>query len=230
MAPPWWTVSVEMAHYMKGRGALSHNYCVLCTSISFLIPKKKNSKKISHFLFFERNRHLPRDFSFSSPIIEQVSIAISVSFDSSSSSNSEFLAFSLGGEGFYLEHFEMPERDADEDRFSALGVRNVLNEEKVKASVMTYFVPIEIEIAVPHKYDSVMRPPIGFCVVYLDYFRVGFRLPMFPLLVSFLNHYRISLSWLVPNAITMVIAFQLFCVRNEKRVASSVLPFRAFSP
>lgn len=40
-----------------------------------------------------------------------------------------------------LEHFEMLEQDLVEDRFSTLGVRNMLNEKEVRTSAMTYFAP-----------------------------------------------------------------------------------------
>lgn len=60
----------------------------------------------------------------------------------------------------------------------------------------------------------------------MDYFKASIHLSQFALLVSLLNHYRIVLPQLVPKAIRMVIAFQLFC--DNKRVTFSVPLFRSF--
>lgn len=77
----------------------------------------------------------------------------------------------------------MPKCDPDGDQFSTLSVKNSLKDERARNLVLAYFIPLEIEIVVSRRYDSVMRPPVGFSSVYLDYLKIGFHIPLFPLLI-----------------------------------------------
>lgn len=61
-------------------------------------------------------------------------------------SGDSFLVFFLGGESFSPTHLEMPNRDMDGDKFSALGFRNSLNEERTRDHAMMYYTPLKIEI------------------------------------------------------------------------------------
>lgn len=59
--------------------------------------------------------------------------------------------------------------------------------------------------------------------MYVDHFKAGLRLSLFPFLVDILTHYELALPQLMPNAIRTLIAFQLFY--DRKRVRCSVALF-----
>lgn len=149
----------------------------------------------------------------------------SPSFSSFSSGNL-FLVFALGREGFTSVNLEVPHRDLDENRISALGFRISLSKEKIKEIAMLYLIPSKTKIAISHSYDSVMNPLVGFCSVHVDDLRGRLCFPFFSLLLNLLSHYNISLTQLVPNTIKTVIGFQLLC--DEEKAKGFVTLFRIF--
>lgn len=96
----------------------------------------------------------------------------------------------------------------------------------MQSHCVRFFVPTDQELIVPRDDDTVLHPPVGCCAVYIDHFKAGLRLPLFPFLFDILVYYRSTLSQLVPNVVCTVIAFQLFC--DRKRVGCSVPLFRRF--
>lgn len=73
--------------------------------------------------------------------------------------------------------------------------------ELLHALAMRFFVPANQELVVPRGRDTVLHPPVGFSAVYVDHFKVGLRLPLFPFLVDIFVYYELALSQLVPNVI-----------------------------
>lgn len=137
-----------------------------------------------------------------------------------------FNIFTLGEEGFQFVSFLVFPRMKRENRVTALSFKNSLSQERIRALVIRYFILLELEIVVPRRGDTVLHPSEGFCAIYVDYFKVGLRLPLFLFLIDILNHYELALPQLAPNVIRTVITFQLFC--DYKRVGCFVSLFRRF--
>lgn len=68
--------------------------------------------------------------------------------------------------------------------------------------------------------------PIGFLAAYLDKFRVGLTLYLFPFLLLILRHYIVALAQLMPNAIKTIIGFYIHYLKRG--VEPSIVLFRCF--
>lgn len=148
------------------------------------------------------------------------------SSSSSSSSGAHFRPFSLGEDGFRSCDIDILPPVGGESRVSASSYRNSVPKKRLHALAMWFFVPADQELIIPRGRDTVLHPPVGYCAVYVDHFKAGLRLPLFPFLLDILIHYELALSQLVSNAIRTLIAFQLFC--DRKRVRCSIALFRHF--
>lgn len=93
-------------------------------------------------------------------------------------------------------------------------------------NLFSVFCSPKLEIIVPQRGDSVLHPPIGFNAVYVDHFKAGLHLSLFPLLLNILDHYHLALSQLISNAIQKVVVFQIFC--DSQKIRSSIDLFRRF--
>lgn len=129
------------------------------------------------------------------------------SFYSSSSKGLRFRFFLLGEEGFNSVSIPTLPSINGEHRVSASLFRNSLAPNRLHALAEQYYVLFDQEMLVPRSRDTVLHHPEGFCAIYVDHFKAGLRLPLFPFLVDILLHYELALSQLVPNAICTVISF-----------------------
>lgn len=121
---------------------------------------------------------------------------------------------------------KIPNRDPYSGGLSTIGSKCSLDKEKIRWLTMRYIIPSDIEIAIPHKYDRVRYPPVGLSVLYINYLKVGLRLPLFHHLMNILEHYHIALTQLESNAIRIVVVSQFYY--NKKKVESSVVLFKIF--
>lgn len=80
------------------------------------------------------------------------------------------------------------------NRFSTYCFKNSMGNERITEITMAYFIPPEIEIAVPRSHHSEMNPSVVICFVYVDHLSGGLRFRLFPLLINLFNHYNISLT------------------------------------
>lgn len=128
-----------------------------------------------------------------------MSVSSSDSSFSSSSFGQFFDVFSFGGEDFRSANLPVPPRTDGEGRAAASSFKNSLSREHVRTLAVHFFVPPDLEIAVPRRGDTVLHPQEGFCALYIDHFKVGLRLPLFPFLLVILAHYEIALPQLVPK-------------------------------
>lgn len=79
----------------------------------------------------------------------------------------------------------------------ACTIQSRANERMVRSMVVDLWFAAGVTLIIPKTRDIVCNPPI----VYMDHFRAGLRFPLLSLLLDLLNHYEITLSQLVPNAI-----------------------------
>lgn len=111
----------------------------------------------------------------------EVSMSSSTDFSFSSSSSEDFFnVFPLREEGFYSLSLPFLSRIDEEDRIPGFSYKNSLSRECVWGISFCYFVPHELEIIDPRKGDSVFHPHVGFSAIYVDHFKVGLHLPIFP--------------------------------------------------
>lgn len=159
------------------------------------------------------------------PLLKPTSRQVSTS-SSSSYSGDLFCIFSLCEVGFSSMGLLVLPHLSKEGRIPALSFRNSLPRERVREIASHFFVPTEVEIAIPRMCNDVLHLPSGFYSIYVDQLKAGLRIPLFPLLVDILDHYHLALTQLVPNVIRIVFYFQLFC--EQKKVWGSISLFSWF--
>lgn len=74
-----------------------------------------------------------------------------------------------------------------------MGFRCFLSGEKLRILALAYYIPSDIEIALPRSWDRVLNPYIGFSTIYVGQLKVGLCLPLFSL-IDILKHYSIALA------------------------------------
>lgn len=121
------------------------------------------------------------------------------SLDSSSSSSpsvpsSSFELFSLGEDGYRSAELSVFPLVHGEDRVAPFACKSSLSCEHIRGVTARFFVPPEVEVAVPRRGDTVLHSPEGFCPFYVDHFKAGLLLALFPFLLAVLTYYDIALT------------------------------------
>lgn len=134
-----------------------------------------------------------------------------------------FAYFTVGEGEFIIKRLEVAPFDPTT---ADAGIHSCVSEGYARKAIASFNFPVGAEVVIPRRRDVASLCPLGFSSIYIDQFRVGLSLPVFPFLLRVFRHYRIALSQLQPNGIRVVVTFYLYCCRRE--VLPTVAIFRTF--
>ncbi|XP_071927679.1 uncharacterized protein [Coffea arabica] len=80
------------------------------------------------------------------------------------------------------------------------------------------------EVLPPEADDTAAEPPFGMVAVYVQQLEAGLRMPTSRFLRDLLRHFRVRITQLTPNAIRIIVGFEMLCRHQE--VTPSVDLFR----
>lgn len=71
-------------------------------------------------------------------------------------------------------------------------------------------------MSVPKDNERARYPPKDMVAVYVDYFKVGLRVPVCELLPRVLEYYGVHIIQLTLNAIGRIIGFEILCLAEDR--------------